>query len=347
MKKIILILLIILSKVIYSQSITKQIETINTFVHKYNNLDSIVLVEGGQTYNINLFPGQVFSGWYYYSANGAAANLSESPNVNWLSLSPNQFTSTSCSNIIPVSFNFIAPSTPGLYTTTIVDLNNNWGAFPINLTVTENPTINSYDSTVILSINEIANRYQNSSYTPFPNIGCTSSYYPANSTFVTHTLRPNVNWLNINPSTYSVNINSSLTVTKTFNSSVSGTFVTQEIRSKQYYNLPVFIKWHLIVTPLDIRLISNELPNNFYLEQNYPNPFNPFTYFKYSIPKSTFVTLKIYNIMGELVQTLIEKNQLLGTYQIDFDASNLASGIYFYRLETPEFSESKKFMLVK
>ncbi len=77
-------------------------------------------------------------------------------------------------------------------------------------------------------------------------------------------------------------------------------------------------------------------PLNFQLAQNYPNPFNPGTTIKYSIAKASFVTIKIYNILGEEVATLVNEKPA-GYYQIKFDASNLASGVYFYTLSTGGF----------
>lgn len=92
---------------------------------------------------------------------------------------------------------------------------------------------------------------------------------------------------------------------------------------------------------------KNETPANYSLSQNFPNPFNPTTNIKFSLPESGFVTLKVYNILGKEVQTLMEGNQQRGTYTATFDASNLPSGVYFYTLKTNSFTETKKMMLVK
>ena len=92
---------------------------------------------------------------------------------------------------------------------------------------------------------------------------------------------------------------------------------------------------------------GNSLPENFKLEQNYPNPFNPTTNIKYSIPQSGFVTLKVYNMLGQEVATLVNQQQKVGEYNVDFDASNLASGLYVYSLKSGDYSLTKKMILLK
>lgn len=92
---------------------------------------------------------------------------------------------------------------------------------------------------------------------------------------------------------------------------------------------------------------SNEIPKDFVLEQNFPNPFNPNTIINFSLPSSGLVKLKIYNSLGKEVQTLVNKNLSAGSYSIDFNASNFSGGVYFYKLETENFSKTKKMILVK
>jgi hypothetical protein len=89
------------------------------------------------------------------------------------------------------------------------------------------------------------------------------------------------------------------------------------------------------------------LPERFYLGQNYPNPFNPVTTITYDLPISTYVDIRLYDITGKEIQRLVNERQTAGTYKITFDASELPSGIYFYRMTTPTFTESKKMVLVK
>ncbi len=85
----------------------------------------------------------------------------------------------------------------------------------------------------------------------------------------------------------------------------------------------------------------------FELSQNYPNPFNPSTTINFSIPQSSIVTLKVFNTLGQEVKTLINQNMESGVHSISFDASELNSGIYFYRLDAGQFSEVRKMTLIK
>jgi hypothetical protein len=96
-----------------------------------------------------------------------------------------------------------------------------------------------------------------------------------------------------------------------------------------------------------INPISSEVPSSYSLSQNYPNPFNPSTNIKYQITNSKLVSLKIFDIMGREVETLINEKQNAGTYEATFNGSNLTSGVYFYRLTTDEFSETKKMLIIK
>lgn len=94
------------------------------------------------------------------------------------------------------------------------------------------------------------------------------------------------------------------------------------------------------------------LPEGFALDQNYPNPFNPTTTISYSLPSVTSVTLEIYNVLGQRVITLVDQTQGAGQYQVDWNSTDqsgnaVASGVYFYRLSTPELTLSKKMLLLK
>ncbi|MEO8231835.1 MAG: T9SS type A sorting domain-containing protein [Ignavibacteriota bacterium] len=91
----------------------------------------------------------------------------------------------------------------------------------------------------------------------------------------------------------------------------------------------------------------NNVPNKFIVEQNYPNPFNPSTIISYSIPKEAMVTLKVYNILGQEVATLINNIQSAGSYKINFNAAELSSGIYFYSVKSDNFSVVKKMLFMK
>lgn len=88
-------------------------------------------------------------------------------------------------------------------------------------------------------------------------------------------------------------------------------------------------------------------PDRFLLEQNYPNPFNPVTTITYQLPVKNFVTLKVYNPLGEELTVLVNEEKPAGTYKVKFDGSNLPSGVYIYRISADNFSASRKFILLK
>jgi hypothetical protein len=89
------------------------------------------------------------------------------------------------------------------------------------------------------------------------------------------------------------------------------------------------------------------LPGSYSLFQNYPNPFNPVTQIKYDLPKQGFVTLKIYDVLGREISRLVNEVKSPGSYMVDFDGTNLASGVYFYKLEVNNYTNIKKMMLIK
>jgi len=92
---------------------------------------------------------------------------------------------------------------------------------------------------------------------------------------------------------------------------------------------------------------AEEIPKDFRLYNNYPNPFNPVTTIKFDIPKSSFVKIVIYNILGKEVSRPIEQRLEAGRYMLYFDASTLSSGTYFYSIEAAEFRDTKKMIVLK
>ena len=86
---------------------------------------------------------------------------------------------------------------------------------------------------------------------------------------------------------------------------------------------------------------------NYFLSANYPNPFNPTTNIKYRIPYREFVALKIYDVLGNEIETLVNEEKPAGSYSVNFNASSLASGIYFYRIKAGSFVQTKKMLLLK
>lgn len=99
--------------------------------------------------------------------------------------------------------------------------------------------------------------------------------------------------------------------------------------------------------PIGIVNINTQTPKSFSLSQNYPNPFNPTTKIRFAVPKSEYVTLKLYNALGKEVGTLVSQQVTPGTFEYELNASSLSSGIYFYVLQAGDFKDSKKLILVK
>jgi hypothetical protein len=92
---------------------------------------------------------------------------------------------------------------------------------------------------------------------------------------------------------------------------------------------------------------NNNSPRGFDLRQNYPNPFNPFTIIQYSVPQKSHVILKVYNMLGQEVETLVDKNQEAGEHEVQFEPKGKASGAYFYVLQAGDNLETKKFVLLR
>ncbi|MDH3269226.1 MAG: T9SS type A sorting domain-containing protein, partial [Ignavibacteria bacterium] len=92
---------------------------------------------------------------------------------------------------------------------------------------------------------------------------------------------------------------------------------------------------------------SDLLPASFELMQNYPNPFNPVTSINYQVPEATLVSIKVYDLIGREVAVLVNEVKQAGNYQVTFSSENLASGVYFYRMTTGDFSSVRKMNLLK
>lgn len=115
-------------------------------------------------------------------------------------------------------------------------------------------------------------------------------------------------------------------------------------------NTGTLYKWCLNVTyqtPIGIQNVSGEVPETFILSQNYPNPFNPVTNIRFSVPAASNVKITVYDITGREAAVLVNEFKTRGNYNVDFNAAGLSSGVYFYRLETKDFTDVKKMVLVK
>jgi hypothetical protein len=109
---------------------------------------------------------------------------------------------------------------------------------------------------------------------------------------------------------------------------------------------------HPEFTPVTMALsnVASEdpsVPTHFGLNQNYPNPFNPTTTIQFDVPKASHVKLEVFNVLGQNVRTLVDENLDAATHTVEFDASELGSGIYFYRIQADGFAETKKMALIK
>jgi hypothetical protein len=92
---------------------------------------------------------------------------------------------------------------------------------------------------------------------------------------------------------------------------------------------------------------DTEIPDEYKLSQNYPNPFNPLTSIEFAIPNDEFVNLTVYNMLGKTISTLVNERMPGGNYEVNFDASDLSSGVYFYRLTAGSFVNIKKMVVIK
>jgi len=91
----------------------------------------------------------------------------------------------------------------------------------------------------------------------------------------------------------------------------------------------------------------DEMPTEFLLSQNYPNPFNPSTKIKYLVPQSSNVVIKVFDILGNEIEILVNEEKPVGTYEVNWNAANLPSGVYFYQLRAGSFVQTKKMLLLK
>ena len=97
----------------------------------------------------------------------------------------------------------------------------------------------------------------------------------------------------------------------------------------------------------DIENNSSVIPENFILYQNYPNPFNPNTIISYELQVTGFIKLAVFDLQGREIETLVNQKQDAGKYEIKFDGSGIASGVYYYQFKTDGYVETKKMMLVR
>jgi len=126
---------------------------------------------------------------------------------------------------------------------------------------------------------------------------------------------------------------------------LNGYIQLSNIKRSDY--LPEGREFILLRQSLPTHLIENNIADNYQLSQNYPNPFNPSTKIHLSLPKTTKVTVEVFNNLGQRVAILLDEIKSAGIHILNFDGSRLASGIYHYRFTTPEFSQTKMMVLAK
>ncbi len=153
----------------------------------------------------------------------------------------------------------------------------------------------------------------------------------------------NQNLVTANPSSGIIAPGGSQTITLTLDAQnlVVGSYTGQVSISTNGGNITIPIDYLVNVEKI------SSTPDNYRLTQNYPNPFNPTTTIEFSLPQNSKVLLKVYDVLGKEVISLVNEEKSAGSYKVNFDAGNLSSGLYFYKLETENFNEVKKMLLVK
>ncbi len=191
-------------------------------------------------------------------------------------------------------------------------------------------------------------------------VGQVSLVYPADQATVVSTVIPFV-WDKPtgNPTGYAFNmatdslftfqtIDSTLTDTTKVVTGLSGAGTYWwRVKAKNEYGWGSFSPKRAFTLTLTGVEQQSPLPTKFFLAQNYPNPFNPTTTISFSLPSKSFVTLKVFDLIGREVATLVNEKEPAGSYQVHWNAANMPSGVYFYRLQAGSFTQTKKFILLK
>jgi hypothetical protein len=146
-----------------------------------------------------------------------------------------------------------------------------------------------------------------------------------------------VNYFTWNPTTDATEFPRGFAFSPDGMTAYAGTFTVGSARIQKFEN----------TGSVGVDEVSNSIPSGYSLEQNYPNPFNPSTIIKFTVPQNEIVKLKVYNMLGQEIATLVNEFKAAGTYEVNFNASHLASGMYVYTLNSGKFNISKKMLLVK
>jgi len=159
-----------------------------------------------------------------------------------------------------------------------------------------------------------------------------------------------IEWLSVTPVSGTVPAGQSLDIDVNFDTNEltpDSTYTTSIFIHNNSTDSPVEIPVTLYVTTVGIDDPNSQVPGVFALGQNYPNPLNPQTTISYTIPKPCKVSLKIYNIKGQLVETLVNEDQQPGNHSVVWDSNDMSSGIYLYRINAGDFTETKKCIILK
>lgn len=242
----------------------------------------------------------------------------------------------------------LATQTPGYYVSTNGGTNWTAGTYPAGTQFTDfsigSPNIWAIGSGLVRGLFRSTNQGANFSQVTTPGltyaaIEINNDLFCATDSGVFHSTNNGANWIKrsqglvINTS----NPYYSSTATKFFffnNYMYAGTFFSSVLKTPLTYLTGV-------------QSVSTEIPEKFLLQQNYPNPFNPATKINFSLPKNSFVNLRVYNTLGREVAILVNEKLSAGSYAYDFNGEKLSSGVYYYKLETENFSETKKMVLIK
>jgi N-acetylneuraminic acid mutarotase len=135
--------------------------------------------------------------------------------------------------------------------------------------------------------------------------------------------------------------------TERFASNNWAVVITGGVKTGPLLSASTYVLFDTLQSATSVEAIDNTVPESFLLAQNYPNPFNPSTTIQFSLPEQLFMKLEVFNTLGEKVTTLVSEELNAGNYEYEWNASNLPSGVYLYKMQTTNFSTSKKMILIK
>lgn len=304
-------------------------------------------------YDVELLPGQEFWGYiYHWSDDGDAwGELHEDPEVDWLEITPSSFVAHGCEKPVPVKFTFKAPMQPGTYSTTVEDWEYSWPDNKITLTVTHHPTQKLTDSIlVVFGPDTSLTFYQQHEYhgidpsdSWYEQGYCGTSPYVFNALRkVIHTLYPPHPNVSIEPSEFTLKLNDTVTVIKTFSFAETHLDSVYESVVTQWRSYPEYIKWKLVREDLCCPPPEPELEL-----QAFPNPLRSEAVFTIQLPYDSHVKFQLFDLRGRLIETIVDEYLAAANYQFPIDGKLLAEGLYFGRLQTDRQRLVEKLVKVK